>query len=218
MQRKGFTLIELLVVIGIISVLIALLLPAIKKVRDQANTMACTNGLRQFDTNLKAYALMSGGVIPSARQNWRGILYKHFPPAGASTTAPAGKMMACPINPYVFGGWTQAFNYGSGSDWNTVLNLKNPADVFLIGDAFKADRLFPEMLTAVNGDYRGLWLGHNVSAGKDGVATMLMVDGHVETRTRQQIPVYRDDLKVANDNLAFRPPGYAIFIRGLTGF
>jgi len=49
-RRKGFTLIELLVVIAVIAVLMAILLPALKKAREQGQRTAC-------QANLKTYTL-----------------------------------------------------------------------------------------------------------------------------------------------------------------
>jgi prepilin-type N-terminal cleavage/methylation domain-containing protein/prepilin-type processing-associated H-X9-DG protein len=61
---KAFTLVELLVVIGIISVLIAMLLPALNKAREAAQTVSCLSNIRQVMQGLIAYAQDNKGTLP----------------------------------------------------------------------------------------------------------------------------------------------------------
>jgi prepilin-type N-terminal cleavage/methylation domain-containing protein len=88
-RRIGFTLIELLVVIAIIGILMALLLPAIQKVREAANRMLCGSNLRQ---------------IGIALHNYYGD-YNKFPPGGI-TEGPccgtnSGTNWAIELLPYI---------------------------------------------------------------------------------------------------------------------
>jgi prepilin-type N-terminal cleavage/methylation domain-containing protein len=56
MKKKGFTLIELLVVIAIIAMLLAILMPALNKVKRLAQRLVCATNLKGMGTALMVYS------------------------------------------------------------------------------------------------------------------------------------------------------------------
>jgi len=72
-RKSAFTLIELLVVIAIIALLMAVLLPALSRVRKQAKAMVCQGHLRQWSMVLAAYTEDHQGRFPSDRMGHDGV-------------------------------------------------------------------------------------------------------------------------------------------------
>ena len=66
MRKRGFTLIELLVVIAIIALLMAILLPALSKAKQQAQTIGCRANLKQYGIGLRMYLDENQHKFPDA--------------------------------------------------------------------------------------------------------------------------------------------------------
>jgi prepilin-type N-terminal cleavage/methylation domain-containing protein len=88
-RRSGFTLVELLVVIGIIALLIAILLPALRKARDAANRTGCMSNLRQLAFAFQMYLDENKGRWPAGSTFQRT---GQAPAINASITPPYGPL------------------------------------------------------------------------------------------------------------------------------
>jgi len=66
MKRNGFTLVELLVVIAIIVLLLGLLMPALRAVREQGRSVICLSNLKQLITAAHFYSRDNSDYYPMA--------------------------------------------------------------------------------------------------------------------------------------------------------
>lgn len=76
---KGFTLIELLVVIAIIAVLMAIMMPALQRVKKQAQEMRCRANLRQYGLAQAMYLDDWDDKYPDA---WHSLVKTEQPVSG----------------------------------------------------------------------------------------------------------------------------------------
>ncbi|MAX24293.1 MAG: hypothetical protein CMJ19_07295 [Phycisphaeraceae bacterium] len=211
--RSGFTLIELLVVISIVSLLISILLPALKKARDSAMAISCLNNEKQVSLCMTMYLNDHKGHFPihkisvstpsGGRYYWNDLLKRYIneevpvpgvsPDHWFSDSSPLPDSFKCPTlipldapsTAYSGIGYN---NYGLGQDlwpgWRKLTDVKHPSQILVLGDG-QAKRTWSD--NRIIGSAR-LTTGSMVSYRHPGkAANIFFVDGHGRTAQVQEL-------------------------------
>jgi len=139
-SSSGFTLIELLVVISIVSLLVAMMLPALGRARASNRDVQCRSNLRQMQIGWLSYITDSAGRIPytqsSDSPNWKHAMNSVMPNMPSlwdfngisANTCPAVQTTYAPMY-YFLDKWGYAINYwwsnvppeiNEGKNWSAI--------------------------------------------------------------------------------------------------
>ena len=203
---RGFTLIEMLIVITIIAVLVALLLPSIKRSKALVRKIQCQSNLRQWVNATIVYQDVNRGIMPysviqDGENRWWGAWYDsdgNLEEYAVKTSRDYG--LNCPDRSIREGGYGNYPGYHMSSNvntrcWTTVPHHRNAPFTAHLDDFIQFSRITLPSKTPFFYDASG-WggsiyssaLGSASSIGSytdvkfrhDGYLNLVMLDAHAE--------------------------------------
>lgn len=163
---RGFTLIELLVVIAVISILVALLLPAVGRVKESGKATACLSNLRQAGIALQLYVQENNNRLPFMRD--RSLTTSNELPSPDVVLARHlgnTNVLKCPSDQQRLFETT-----GSSYSWNNLLNGQDADRLNVMGLQFDPHQI-PLMFDKEK---------YHLARGEAKAQNFLYADGHIK--------------------------------------
>jgi prepilin-type N-terminal cleavage/methylation domain-containing protein/prepilin-type processing-associated H-X9-DG protein len=170
--ESGFTLMELLVVVAVISLIIAILLPVVRKARQISKRAVCSSNLRQLATAWHIYLndndgkFYQGGNAHIVYGGWKGtygLTLPSLPPApppDPNTNRPLNKYLGLDVLPQteseakIF--YCPADDMGTGEPVYGLLGTSYHTNILLIGDYAVAELPSGNLNNAINAELSNL--------------------------------------------------------------